>query len=90
MVGPCSNRSQLVLTADLKIVLRDGRPDRIAVDVDEHGGRLAEEDRRRIRLHALDVLRDDLARVDVGEHAVERDHALVERHRRGDFLDDGL
>ena len=73
----------------LQVVLRDRRPDRVAVEVDEHSRRLAEENLRRIRLHAVDVLRDDLARVDVGQHAVERDHALVERHRCGDFLHDG-
>ena len=48
----------------LQIVLLDRRPDRIAVDVDEHRRRLAEEDRRRIGLHAVHVLRNDLARVD--------------------------
>ena len=49
----------------LQVVLLDRAPDRVAVDVDEHGRRLAEEDRRRIGLHALDVLREDLALVDV-------------------------
>ena len=74
----------------LQIVLRDRAPDRLAVDVDEHRGRLAEEDRRRIGLHALDVLRDDLARVDVGQHAVERDHALVERASTSSISADDL
>ena len=35
----------------------------------------------RVRLHPLDVLRDDLAPVDAGQHAVEGDHALLVRER---------
>ena len=74
----------------LEVVLRDRRPDRLAVDVDEHGGRLAEEDGRWIGLEALDVLRNHQARVQVREDTVEREHALVVRQRRDDLRDDGL
>ena len=68
----------------LEVVLLDRAPDRLAVEIDDHGGRLAEEDRRRIGLHALDVLRDDLALVEVGQHPIERDHAFVVGNGRVD------
>ena len=61
----------------LQVVAGDRGPDRLAVDVDQDRGRLAEEDHRRIGLYALDVLGDDLARVDAGEDPVERDDALA-------------
>ena len=72
----------------LQVVARDRAPDRVAVDVDDHRRRLAEEHRRRIGLHAFDVLRDDLALVDARQHAVERNHAIVLRDALGDLGDD--
>src|SRR5204862_1238409 len=42
------------------------------------------KDRWRISLYVLDVLRNDLALVDIGEYAIERDHALVEWNRGGE------
>ena len=59
---------------ELEIVVLDRAPDRIAVEVDEDRRRRAVEDRRRIGLHAVDVLRDDLALVEARQHAIERDH----------------
>jgi len=61
----------------LEIVVLDRAPDRLSIKVHERGERLAEEDRRRIRLHALDVLRHDLALIHVRQHAVQRDHPVL-------------
>ena len=72
-----------------QVVLWNGRPNGVAVDIDKNGGSLTEEDRRRIRLQAVHVLRDDLAHVDVRQHAIERDHTLLERHRSLDLRDEG-
>ena len=74
---------------ELQIVLFDRAPDRLAVEVDEHRRRLAEKDRRRIRLEAGNVLGLDRALVDEREHAIERDDAIVFGNRPGD-LGDGL
>ena len=62
---------------ELQVVAEDGAPDGVAVEVDDDRGRLAEVDRRRIRLDPRHLLRRDLAPVDAGQHAVERDHALL-------------
>ena len=56
----------------LQIVVLDGTPDRFIVDVHQYCRRRAVEDLRRVGLHALHVLRDDLALVDAGEDAIER------------------
>ena len=50
----------------------------------------AVENRRRIGLHALDVVWSNQALVHTGQHAVERDDALLARNRLGELADDGL
>ena len=57
------------------IGLQIGSPSRLTT----HRRRLAEVDRRRIRLDPRDLLGRDLAPVDAGQHAVERDHPLLLR-----------
>ena len=58
---------------ELEVVVFDGAPDRVPVQVDEHSRGRAEEDDRRIRFQAIDVLGDDLALVESREHPVERE-----------------
>ena len=62
---------------ELEIVVLDRTPDWLAVQIDDNGRRLAEEDGWRIGLDPFDVLRDDLTLVQIGEHPIERDHSLV-------------
>ena len=79
-----------VIDRELQLVPLDRTPDRVAVEADEDGGPRAREDDWRIAFHTLDVLRNDLALVDSGQHAVEGDHPIVLRDRIGDLGDDLL
>ena len=75
---------------ELQVVVFDRAPDRLAVEVHDHRGRLAEEDRRGIGLDALDVLGHDLALVEIGQDTIESDHTFVIRKRLVDPGDDLL
>src|SRR6185436_11397886 len=87
--GMCSKTSQLVLIANLRslpsIGLQIGAPSK----AEEQRRLRAEEDRRWIGFDPGDVLRPDLAPVDAGEDAIQRDHPLERRHRPLDLARDG-
>jgi hypothetical protein len=73
---------------EFQIVLFDRAPHRLAVEIHDDRGRLAEEDRRRVGFDAFDVFRHDLALVQVREDAIKRDHTLVVGNRFVDLGDD--
>ena len=73
---------------ELQVVVLDRAPDRFAIEVHDHRRRLAEEDGGRIGLDAFDVLRHDRALVDIGQDAIERNHAFVVWNRLVNLCDD--